>query len=569
MKRRQFQQNDNCCTITKCTTKATSAFSSSSASRQGRIALLPEKAQASVRASQVIGTLPRAIEELVRNSIVHGRATFVDVKLGVVLVNKSKQQQKSRGGFTNRENDSGDETRNATILEVKDNGIGIDSVSCETMIGTVYCSTSKQTNHDGSYNNVNNMNKNHERHKGESLKSLAALSAEFHLKTVSFYKSKIMEEHNPDQNNHRERHLMPLAPSKSRKRKHSSSFHYRFNTSSTQNRFDDHDDGDDTTNNDEVIISEKIITGGVPTSFHSSKCKPSQSPFYKQREHQQSNSFDSNGGTGTTIQLYGLFHGFAVRKRQYEISNVHHHNKHHHHSNQHQRNHQNNSSDKVSLNQARTTIQILALIFPHVSIRLLNNSNVDSAWYSNIIKNKNNNQNDHRSSSLIQFPINPYLPVETHCIRNRLMQLCGEKNISQFPFIDIDYVEGGGNSGKFVQNSMERTNYTNERMSYNTSQWIIQGVLSYAINNDEGSNAVNDKNTSTTNSKGIQANRNMRSKQHEYIFVNGKLSKQNSQLGDFIHSYIDTEATSLMRGMFDHLISKVVILSPQWCDDDE
>ena len=72
-----------------------------------------------MRASSTIGSVPRALEELIRNSIVHGKAKSVVV-------------QYIRGSSQNNY---------MSTLYVLDDGIGIDSNALQKYIGETYCSS--------------------------------------------------------------------------------------------------------------------------------------------------------------------------------------------------------------------------------------------------------------------------------------------------------------------------------------------------------------------------------------------------------------------------------------------
>ncbi len=125
--------------------------------RNRRIRSLPDDVALSVRASQVIGSVSRAVEELIRNSIIHGCADNVVVTVG------------AKGGHAAYDENPMDE------IQVSDNGLGIDANAMRNYIGTEYCSNSKIT--EGFQNKTLDRG-------GESLKSIAALCIEMKIETV-------------------------------------------------------------------------------------------------------------------------------------------------------------------------------------------------------------------------------------------------------------------------------------------------------------------------------------------------------------------------------------------------
>lgn len=405
-------------------------------SSTNRLSMLSEDALASVRASQVIGTLPRAIEELVRNAIEHGRATQVDVKLGTV-------NTQSHG--------------RTTMFEVKDNGTGIDAKSTQTLIGTKHCSTDLHGMNDVGANE----SYIRDSMKGETLKSLAALSVEFHVTTTSKVREDVMKalEVNPS---------MTFAPTKLRKRKMSLAS-YR----------------DEDQIGSKVIVCEKVIREGETVSFNSSVQTQTDSHIIT---------------TGTTIRVIGLFHNFAVRKRQYELST---------HSIQ------DISNDRVLLSQVRNCIQWLALASPRVSLRLFSDassSTVDCAWLNSNSTSLTTCKND---------------------ITQRIIQLCGEKATSNCSFFELNHVEDGASSRK----STGLTSLDHSKSSSHTNNtaiarsWTMKGVLCY-------------KNASDCIPGMCAEGMSNRSRQQELVFINGKLSKRSSALGDLIHRFASTIGSS-------------------------
>lgn len=386
-------------------------------SEAGRVTHLSDDTKSTLRAGQVIGTLPRAIEELVRNSIEHGKATCIDVSMGV-----AKTQNHGR----------------TTVLEIKDNGNGIDANAAEKMIGEMHCSS-----------NASKMNQSeierqfvHDSFKGETLKALAALSIEFRLMTAS----KVYD---------RDNHLInerSLAPSKR-----------KFSREGTR-----------------VMVCEKVIKEGASVSFKSSTLPMTDSPF------RNSTRNDTQSYTGTLIKVLGLFHTFAVRKRHYNINS---------------RSHQDFSNDRAMLCQVRNCIQVLALAYPYVAIRLFTDksSHTPDLCWSNVC------------SSNSSF---------NKCAGHRLIQLCGEETLSRYSFIEVDFVEGLSSSDRYTYIPLQSTG----SLGSSTSRWKIKGVL--CCDESDKKNLEYDTEMVPT-----------RSRLKDYIFINGKQSKTNPGFEDWMQKF--------------------------------
>ena len=114
----------------------------------GRIRALPSGVANHVRASQIIGSVERGVEELIQNAIVHGSARSLSVTLG---------EHPNNGDF---------------IIVVEDDGVGIDNVSMRTLIGTEACCNDAFTVF-GSQG------------RGDSLRSIAALCTEMKIQSTN------------------------------------------------------------------------------------------------------------------------------------------------------------------------------------------------------------------------------------------------------------------------------------------------------------------------------------------------------------------------------------------------
>ena len=226
---------------------------------------------------------------------------------------------------------------------------------------------------------------------------------------------------------------------------------------------------------------EKVIRYGSVISFQSSK------------EHTPA---PLESSSGTTIQIYGLFHNFAVRKRQYELTS-------------HSQNEK--SIHRTRLSQARSCIQILAMAFPDVTIRLFDTGSktMDTCWGKLLVSGCT-------QASFIES------------VRHRLRQLCGTKVNSNQTFLDV----------YFRENEDERKHQFSAEGTVRNG-WFIRGVLCMS-----SSDGYKDSSRERVDSS---------SRQLEYIFVNGKQSKQNSSLCDLIQSFIKSniEGKTLIVSLFD------------------
>lgn len=110
---------------------------------KGRIRALPSGVANNVRASHVIGSQQRGVEELLQNAILHGEAKKVIVTLG-----------------------------NDNTIIVEDDGVGIDNESMRLLIGTEACTNNASHQVFGSQG------------RGESLRCVAALCVEVTIEST-------------------------------------------------------------------------------------------------------------------------------------------------------------------------------------------------------------------------------------------------------------------------------------------------------------------------------------------------------------------------------------------------
>ena len=349
----------------------------------------------SVRAAQVIGCHSRAIEELVRNSILHGKATVIDV-----ILDREKREALSNGGRKGR-------TTLVPTLQVKDNGIGIDGESLDKFVGTHYCTTQEKDNatknhgatgvfQQGSFDRV------YEKYckrdmKGESLKSLACLCLEMQIETCFEIKKPTREKNSSSSPFFSRRNAITSAPSKRRRRQ--------------EQEFDDdyfccsplpassNSSGVRTDSRGYHQYSKKIIQNGIKTSFQSSSQNDSSvSSLLQEQEQLQHNRQNENYSTlrkhkerntiflssslqhdnksnkssqlappGTIIKIFGLFHNHEVRRKHENLIFDHHAPN-------------NDGASTALVAKAKSCVQTLALAFPTITIRLFLGREKISSW---------------------------------------------------------------------------------------------------------------------------------------------------------------------------------------------
>jgi len=236
-----------------------------------------------VRSSQVIGSLSRAVEELARNAVLHGRATQVVFRVGGPSANPQK------------------EGMGTSYLEVCDNGIGIDPDSLERFVGRDNCSSTIYTDDRISANKLaaseGKMHPSHiykdekvaENH-GESLKALASLCIQMSIECNT------------------------LTPNKT-------------NSTST---FSHTEVANNSVSYSNLICSKKAFYNGQTISFSSTPMNSAPSIFnskssnfgYKDRLNIENKKhpftkLNSVSKTGSAIKMEGLFQRHAVRRRHH------------------------------------------------------------------------------------------------------------------------------------------------------------------------------------------------------------------------------------------------------------
>lgn len=420
------------------------------AQTDNRIQLLPETTRNFVRAAQTIGSTQRAIEELVRNSIVHGRANEVNVTFGSV--------KKQDGCIT-------------SFLQVRDDGFGIDEESTREFIGTLHCSsiTEGATSNQNLIGNANKIGS----YRGEALKALAALSIEFRVQTTCA----VFAAEQP-----KLRGCLISAPSKSRR------ILPLCNVPLNQS-----------TQVEATICSEKIVRDGEVVAFRSIKSK-----------------IPSSNSTGTSIQLYGLFHKHQVRLRHYQLSSS---------SSSH-------GVNQLHIGQLRSSIQILALAFPHVTIRLFHTkSNVpDTMWMRPTTPSNGGLLN----TSAIDINGLPSREIYRKAIKQRFASFSGNDEVKTTDMLDISYLEGrqqrtGLRHPTSLSISKSKDVATSSSFASNFGRWEVCGVLFQKPKDTEVESAP------LTN----------RMRQNEIIFVNSRLLKHHTALADTIQKICTFHAPSM------------------------
>lgn len=508
-----------------------------------------------VRSEQVIGSISRAIEELVRNSIQHGNAT----KIKILFLHSDGK------------NNVIDHQCCHSVIQVQDDGNGIPQDALKGWIGTDYCSTARIKNtisngvpcstkkikrkgntHDADAdanrkNDWNDIILNHQ-NRGESLKSLATLSVKMIIVST------------------------------------------------------------------ESGTCKKVIENGNVTSFESSLSSNSNNPTLLsslssdtsilRRSSSYHNSFSTRG---TAVKLVGLFERHAVRKRHLlfqsfgcSIGSSDHHTQ-HHSSNQHEQ-----QRKKQLVAHLKSCIRILALSYPSVSISLeivssfsendimstsiINNNNTsvnfsqnnnqsisDTAGHcrwlvankpSTSISSSNLGSNEHKDTKQMQS-----------FIKSRILLLLGRTSYSDqmdmVPFVyppshsDSSTVSTNVNNASFLssssRSSRSSTTKKNQRRHLPVSntlckpglsatsniqksarqvvhqpfhhrfgkstRWSLVGVVACENNN----NSVNDKENHIHSSSSSG-----RTKQNEFIFVNNRIIKLGTSTQLFLYKRLSS-----------------------------
>ena len=420
---------------------------------ESRVELLPEETRDFVRGGQIIGSVYRALEELVRNAVLHGKALEVNVTIG-----------HATNSFTGARN-------TATMLTVSDDGIGIEEAAVQNLIGTHHCTTSKS-------NSQNTFSKQcrESSFRGESLKALAALCIEFQIQST---RANLKKRHD----NYRG---LTSAPSKAKRQSQTSN-------NSIPSALDI----------ESFTTSEKLIRNSKVVSF--------QSKLY---------SLESNIKSGTSITLSGLFHKHHVRLRQFQLQNEH-------------KGNGNDPQHHLRIGQVRSCLQELAFAFPHVTIRLYVqnelNCKPDAVWLQTLPWE--------RSTILEQSLCLGANSYRSFC--QLLKQRCARFDcvLSGGTCLDLFYSEGEKNRSGIDSTLTFPRSFHNGRIaraarydSGSIQDWQVCGVLIYKEEKyDETEEAL-----ATPN----------RSRQQEYVFLNNRPLKNHSSITDKIQKDLKNCSTS-------------------------
>ena len=290
-------------------------------SNKNRILNINPASVAIVRSSHVIGSLSRAIEELVRNAIEHGKALNVTVRVGRLDANYS--------------------------FEVIDDGVGIDPEALQKFIGTECCSsgTTILKKNDSKLNvGVSNYSR------GESLKALAALCVGMYIESRTLCEKS----------------------QKNLKMNSKIEFQAQHNQAELVVSKKIFKDG---------IPISFTLSDVSSTSLMSANSYTSKTFGSKQIKNmgikKEFTGIQKRKATGTIVQLDGLFQRHAVRRRNHrkernklgcELDSI-------HLSSSlivGRKKYDNNENERVEIAQARACIRLLALAYPYVSFVLEN-----------------------------------------------------------------------------------------------------------------------------------------------------------------------------------------------------
>lgn len=432
-----------------------------------RVQILPQTTSDFVRAGQVIGSSYRAIEELVHNSVVHGRAKEIRITVGTV------------GGGTGSVASNG-------YLKVEDDGIGIDEESTRDFIGTQHCSSQIFLNKETGQPSNNNTDTDglHYSCKGETLKALACLSVEFRVATTSVVVKRIddasCETRTPSCFG-----KGISVPARPRKRKYEQDY---LDTTVKKER--------SRKKPDMTCSMEKIVRNNETVAFRSIR-----------------NHDDIVKHTGTCIQLFGLFYKHHVRLRQHQVLQ--------------------DASQAVQMGKVRKYIQILAMAYPHVTIRLYHigkNTVQDTVWAQSDSVSKIGPMFD-----IQRLSMHPLFHV---AIKQRLLDLHAKddtKKKGQFVkvFYSESFADGDVTSQVYAKDDRIVSAWNaRKRFTGSGQKWNICGIL-YEIQSSVTFQNHDDDILPKSGS----------SRDSGFVFVNGRLCKQHATLSEMVfnmcHSHAD------------------------------
>lgn len=448
-----------------------------------RVQVLPKSTSDFVRAGQVIGSSFRAMEELVYNAVVHGRGKVIDITFGTT------------GGGT-----AGSSSAMA-FLKVADDGIGIDEASTRQYIGTKNCSSQILFRDNKSATDATAdvaQMKNY--CKGESLKALASLSIEFRIFTTCVVErsgedgilsaSAAQKETPCGGGAIRRRNLLASAPEKPLKKRKRKSFLDESASSIHRSQ-------------------QKAPRAALVTSTMSTEKIVRNNETFLFRSFPNTNVVKP---TGTSIELFGLFHKHHVRLKQHQQM-------------------MQDGNHQVPWSKVRNCVQVLAMAYPHVTIRLYctkNKTMPDTVWaQSTSISKIGPSLFDHQRFSMH--------PLYTMAMKQRLLDLNGMDgaDVNSGIFLRVFYSESCNNSNNSDERKLSSKDFVKDKtltgvinsMRESKRKWNVCGVL-YEM--------LHPSNSITCESLSSIAKNN--SKDNGFIFVNGRFYKHQAALLDLVSS---------------------------------
>mmetsp|Transcript_12225 Transcript_12225/g.22920 ORF Transcript_12225/g.22920 Transcript_12225/m.22920 type:complete len:976 (-) Transcript_12225:242-3169(-) len=446
-----------------------------------RVQVLPKSTSDFVRAGQVIGSSFRAMEELVHNAVVHGRAKAIDITFGT-----------TGGGAAGS-------SSAIPFLKVADDGIGIDEASTRQYIGTKNCSSQIFFRDNKSATDATAdvaQMKNY--YKGESLKALASLSIEFRIFTTYVVErsgedgilsaSAAQKETACGGGAIRRRNLLASAPEKPLKKRKRKSFL------------------DESANSIIHRSQQKAPRAALVTSTMSTEKIVRNNETFLFRSFPNTNVVKP---TGTSIELFGLFHKHHVRLKQHQQM-------------------MQDGNHQVPWSKVRNCVQVLAMAYPHVTIRLYSTKNTtmpDTVWaQSTSIAKIGPSLFDHQRFSMH--------PLYTMAMKQRLLDLNGMDgaDVNSGTFLRVFYSESCNNSNNSDEHKLSSKDFVKDKtltgvinsMRESKKKWNICGIL-YEM--------LLPPNSTTSESLSSTAK-----KDNGFIFVNGRLYKHQAALLDLVFS---------------------------------
>ena len=277
---------------------------------------------------------------------------------------------------------------------------------------------------------------------------------------------------------------------------------------------------------DLLVSSEKVIKEGESFSFQCSngKCVPKS-------EGRSSNQSISLPTTGTTVRLYGLFRKNLARRKHHDMKKE--------------------NTYQAEMVQARSCIQMLALAYPEVTLRLQHEKVgvIELEWTTDFFSNYHRFPLD--SSSFECANSKRYTSNYAVILASRLRQLCGNKNLKKESISTITYEEKIEEFQKYaLSNSSSKirikpTLCTATRrykgIPSETNKWRMIGVFCSL------SRRVEEEMTC-----------NFRTRQNEYVFINGIPAKRSPSFSSILQSaFVKGEIFKRVQYGFIKLLTKI------------